>query len=159
MPDTIKVGSTGPAVREAQYLLARRRYLEAPQIDAVFGPLTEHAVRNFQHDEGLGVDGIVGPQTWGKLTIGYAYPPPLLSVGSTGPVVRRLQQLLNQGRSDWDPGAAALTVDGIYGPKTRAMVVAVQHWGGVSADGVVGPQTWAVSLHAAGQELADVIGV
>jgi hypothetical protein len=39
------------------------------------------------------------------------------------------------------------------------MVVAVQHWGGVPADGVVGLQTWAVGLHAADQELADLVGV
>jgi peptidoglycan hydrolase-like protein with peptidoglycan-binding domain len=62
-------------------------------------------------------------------------------------------------RSELDPGAAALAVDGDYGPKTRAMVVAFQRWGGVAADGIVGLQTWAVSLHAAGQELADQVGV
>jgi len=39
------------------------------------------------------------------------------------------------------------------------MVEAFQRWGGVPADGVVGLQTWAVSLHAAGQVLASVVGV
>ena len=74
-------------------------------------------------------------------------------------MVHRLQEVLNNGRSDFDPGAAPLMVDGQYGPNTRAMVTAFQGWGGVPADGIVGMQTWAVSLHAAGQELASAVGV
>ncbi len=159
MPGTVKQGSNGAAVREAQYLLARDRYLVAVDIDGTFGPHTDTAVRQFQHDRGLGIDGIVGPQTWGKLLADHAFPPPTLAVGSTGSVVQRLQQFLNLARSEFDPGAAALVEDGDYGPKTKAMVVAFQRWGGVAADGIVGLQTWAVSLHAAGQVLADQVGV
>jgi hypothetical protein len=33
MPPTIQTGSHGEPVREAQYLLARRHYLEAPGVD------------------------------------------------------------------------------------------------------------------------------
>ena len=158
MPATIQQGASGAPVREAQYLLARRHYLEAPDIDGVFGAHTTHAVREFQQSEGLAVDGIVGPATWSALLSGFAVPP-TLQQGSSGPVVHRLQEVLNNGRSDFDPGAAALVVDGQYGPHTRAMVTAFQGWGGVPADGIVGMQTWAVSLHAAGQELASAVGV
>ena len=35
--------------------------------DAQFGPTTERAVRAYQADEGLTVDGAVGPETWGEL--------------------------------------------------------------------------------------------
>ncbi|RXI98174.1 N-acetylmuramoyl-L-alanine amidase [Anaerobacillus alkaliphilus] len=35
--------------------------------DGVFGPITERAVRNFQRQQRLQVDGIVGPQTWNRL--------------------------------------------------------------------------------------------
>lgn len=36
-------------------------------IDGVFGNMTDQAVRQFQRDEGLAVDGIVGPVTWDTL--------------------------------------------------------------------------------------------
>jgi uncharacterized protein (TIGR02594 family) len=36
-------------------------------VDGVFGSKTETTVRRFQHQEGLGVDGIVGPKTWYEL--------------------------------------------------------------------------------------------
>ena len=33
-------------------------------IDGSFGPMTESAVRAYQGDRGVGVDGIVGDDTW-----------------------------------------------------------------------------------------------
>lgn len=58
----------GPAVRTAQLFLAA---LYAPLgVDGYFGPDTEAAVRNFQTEFGLTVDGLVGPQTWRRLTAG-----------------------------------------------------------------------------------------
>jgi peptidoglycan hydrolase-like protein with peptidoglycan-binding domain len=33
-------------------------------VDGAFGPLTESAVRAYQGDRGIGVDGVVGDQTW-----------------------------------------------------------------------------------------------
>jgi peptidoglycan hydrolase-like protein with peptidoglycan-binding domain len=36
-------------------------------VDGIFGPKTEAAVRAFQQNENLGVDGIVGRQTWAAL--------------------------------------------------------------------------------------------
>ena len=38
-----------------------------PAIDGKFGPNTENAVKKFQQDNRLKVDGIVGPQTWGAI--------------------------------------------------------------------------------------------
>jgi peptidoglycan hydrolase-like protein with peptidoglycan-binding domain len=35
--------------------------------DGHYGPLTEVAVRRFQVDQGLAVDGVVGAVTWGAL--------------------------------------------------------------------------------------------
>lgn len=42
-------------------------YGYALAIDGVFGPVTDHAVRDFQEHHGCTVDGIVGPQTMGAL--------------------------------------------------------------------------------------------
>ena len=45
------------------------------------------------------------------------------------------------------------------GPKTQASVEAFQTWGGVVADGIVGDQTWSVSLHAASATLETAVGL
>jgi peptidoglycan hydrolase-like protein with peptidoglycan-binding domain len=36
-------------------------------VDGVFGAGTNSAVRSFQSAQGLGVDGIVGDNTWNKM--------------------------------------------------------------------------------------------
>jgi peptidoglycan hydrolase-like protein with peptidoglycan-binding domain len=51
--------------------------------DAIFGPLTEAAVRQFQTDAGLRVDGIVGPETWPRLFDAAIAPPPALISAET----------------------------------------------------------------------------
>lgn len=52
-----------------------------------------------------------------------------------------------------------LAVDGIYGPLTADVVKGAQQLGGIGVDGVVGLQTWALPVHAAGQVLANLCGV
>jgi peptidoglycan hydrolase-like protein with peptidoglycan-binding domain len=60
---TMKRGDRGWDVAAMQYILARRGYPPGA-IDAVFGPMTESAVKNFQAAYGgLSVDGLVGPAT------------------------------------------------------------------------------------------------
>lgn len=158
-PPTISQGATGPVVRWAQYLLVRRT-LSDPQVDGVFGPVTKAAVEQFQKDANLAVDGIVGPMTWAALG-GDGPEPPTLSEGSEGPVVKRLQTALNEGRdATFAPSSnPVLAVDGIYGPITASAVKGAQEMGGIEADGIVGLQTWALPIHAAGQVLADLCGV
>jgi peptidoglycan hydrolase-like protein with peptidoglycan-binding domain len=46
-----------------------------------------------------------------------------------------------------------------FGPNTKASVKAFQVWGGVTSDGVVGDQTWAVSLHATSATLESAVGL
>ena len=72
MPPTVQQGSTGDAVSKAQYLLVRWLILPSDQIDGSFGPATTHAVEEFQSDEGLTVDGIVGPNTWQAMLAGFS---------------------------------------------------------------------------------------
>jgi peptidoglycan hydrolase-like protein with peptidoglycan-binding domain len=157
-PPTISEGATGPVVRWAQYLLVRRT-LRDNQIDGIFGPVTKAAVEQFQRESKITVDGIVGPVTWGKLG-GDGPEPPTLAEGSEGSVVRKLQTALNEGRGSFAPASdPVLAVDGIYGPQTATAVRGAQKQGGIAADGVVGLQTWALPVHAAGEVLADLCGV
>src|SRR5919106_3378296 len=54
------------AVRELQLRLRRVGDRPGP-IDGLYGPMTEAAVERFQRSRGLAIDGVVGPQTKGRL--------------------------------------------------------------------------------------------
>lgn len=65
---TIRKGSTGPDVVYCQECLISLGYDLSPYgADGKFGAKTEAAVKAFQKDHGLKVDGIVGPMTWDAL--------------------------------------------------------------------------------------------
>jgi peptidoglycan hydrolase-like protein with peptidoglycan-binding domain len=152
---TISLGATGDAVKRLERAL-RRTPNEGLPIDGIFSALIETAVREFQQGAGLTVDGIVGPLTWAALPDGG--PMPLLQEGSSGPVVSSLQNLLTNGApGEWV--TTPLGIDGDFGPHTKASVEAFQAWGGVTVDGIVGDQTWAVSLHAASATLETAVGL
>ena len=64
----LRKGSKGEAVRKMQTVLLQLGYDLGPcGVDGDFGKCTEAAVRSFQRDRGLVVDGICGPKTWGEL--------------------------------------------------------------------------------------------
>lgn len=58
----LKLGSRGTEVRELQRILTTQGY-NTKGVDGIFGPNTDHSVRQFQKAHGLVVDGIVGPAT------------------------------------------------------------------------------------------------
>jgi peptidoglycan hydrolase-like protein with peptidoglycan-binding domain len=62
----LKKGSKGNPVRRAQKRLTLGGW-DTGGVDGVFGTNTEAAVKKFQGDRGLAVDGIVGPQTWAEI--------------------------------------------------------------------------------------------
>jgi peptidoglycan hydrolase-like protein with peptidoglycan-binding domain len=64
-PGMLTQGATGKPVRTLQERLISHGYALA--LDGEFGPATLAAVRQFQADFGLEVDGAVGPQTWRAL--------------------------------------------------------------------------------------------
>ena len=65
---TLRRGSKGDAIRELQTMLDKLGYDLGPcGIDGDFGKATEAAVRSFQSDHRLTVDGIAGPATYGEL--------------------------------------------------------------------------------------------
>jgi len=63
---TLKKGSEGGDVWDLQYRLKTLGLYEIA-MDGKFGDHTENAVRRYQRQYGLPVDGIVGPKTWASL--------------------------------------------------------------------------------------------
>ncbi|MBO7399865.1 MAG: peptidoglycan-binding protein [Clostridia bacterium] len=72
----VKAGSTGEDVKFIQNALnsIRRGVKEIPplDVDGMYGPKTENAVKAFQKYYGLVPDGIVGPLTWARLGAEYS---------------------------------------------------------------------------------------
>ena len=133
---TLKKGAKGQAVKDLQEALEALG-LKPGAVDGVFGRQTEDAVKAFQKLKGLEVDGIAGAITW--LNIDEAdQTEPLLRNGSKGLPVRRLQKRMQLA------GFAIAEVNGRFGSKTEAAVRTLQKEAGLAVDGVVGPKTWAV---------------
>lgn len=120
-------GNRGADVAAIQYLL--NHHGQTVSVTGTFGSATVSAVRAFQSSKGLGIDGIVGPATWGALVV-------TLREGSTGMAVRAVQAQLNAKRR------LGLAVDGVFSAAVRGAVVSFQTHAGISADGIVGPMTW-----------------
>lgn len=68
-PVVLRLGDRGPAVQRLQRALG-------VQDDGAFGPQTDRAVRAFQRDAGLTVDGVVGARTWAELHATEGAKPP-----------------------------------------------------------------------------------
>jgi peptidoglycan hydrolase-like protein with peptidoglycan-binding domain len=141
MPTLLKRGSRGAAVKSLQQELnSVLRPSPGLSPDGVFGPKTESAVKAFQRQVGITVDGIVGPNTRQRLATSR---PPVsqsnaLRLGSRGPEVKRLQQLLNQK----SPAGPRLAADGVFGARTQRAVQNYQRHASLAVDGVAGQQTF-----------------
>jgi peptidoglycan hydrolase-like protein with peptidoglycan-binding domain len=126
---TVRVKATGTKVEAIQYLL--RQHGQDVVVDGDFGPQTEEAVRTFQGQKSLTVDGVVGTQTWIALFV-------TVKQGDSEKyeAVSAAQSLLAASGID-------VAVDGDFGPLTDMAVRDFQKQKGLTVDGVVGPQTWA----------------
>ena len=58
--------SIAPTPKQVQTDLKNAGYYKG-EIDGKIGPMSKEAIHNFQSDNGLVVDGKVGPKTWAKL--------------------------------------------------------------------------------------------
>ncbi|NEQ75801.1 MAG: peptidoglycan-binding protein [Okeania sp. SIO2C9] len=124
----LRNGSNGYNVTLVQRLLNNTGYGSLVE-DGIFGVRTDAAVKQFQKDRNLIVDGIVGSQTWGALL------PPTIGRGSSSDDVKRLQMILNEM-------GYSLVVDGMFGSNTEAAVKRFQKNSRLEVDGIVGPLTW-----------------
>lgn len=165
----LAVGSTGPDVAYLQGVLGI-------PADGIFGPQTLTAVVTFQTVHGLLADGLVGPMTWAVALGATPAPPPpppapapdpapapgappfpLPSGWYFGPRSGPNESVsgyfgFGDSLAVWQERMAergwALVADGRYGPRTAAVATAFQSEKGLTADGLIGPATWAAAWTA-----------
>jgi len=146
-PRIYRLGDGGPAVVDIKQRLTQLGLLTEPQAAVeptaeVFDATLDRAVRNFQQQRGLIVDGLVGPQTirtldeahWG---LGDRLLQHQVSHPLRGDDVASLQQRLSD--MGFNPGRA----DGIFGAQTSVAVQEFQRNTGLAPDGTCGPATLA----------------
>ncbi len=129
-------GSQGSQVRYIQRCLKRLGYFNA-RVTGFYGSATQAAVTSFQSAVGLPRVGKVGPRTTKALNrrCGSTRRGGGLRNGSNGPAVRKLQKDLTT------LGYYNGPITGNFRKLTEAAVIRFQRAKGISAIGVVGPQT------------------
>lgn len=156
----LKIGSSGEEVEIAQYLLkaigAFYDTILPIEITGYFDENMSDVVKSFQSQFGLDADGIIGPKTWDKLIEIYKsiepyiltgsgdfikYPGYLIKKGKKGEDVRLIQGWLNEIHKKYQ-FIPEVSVDGVFGEKTKEAIMTFQRWQGLVADGIVGPLTW-----------------
>ena len=134
-------GDSGPAVAEIRGLLERIGLLEVdPVAGTAYDDNVELAVRNFQQQRGLTVDGVVGSSTYRRLdearwTLGDRVLNHRPGNVMAGDDVFALQQRL------LDMGFKVGRVDGYFGPETESALRDFQRNLGLPPDGTCGPAT------------------
>ena len=164
----LRQGDSGTAVFTLQRQLNRIAkdypFFGKLTVDGVFGPRMVSTVKTFQRQFNLTADGVVGRQTWYKISYIYVSVKDLaeltsegetssgtlsdgswggtaLRTGSTGSAVEQVQFWLNT-LAQYESALPSLAVDGSYGAATASAVRAFQRRYGLTVDGVVGRETW-----------------
>lgn len=151
----LREGSTGVPVEQVQFWLNVLAQFDARipavTVDGVFGAATTRAVKAFQSAYGLVSDGVVGKATWQAIYGAYqnmegdlnnnSYPGTPLRLGSEGVAVRQVQFWLRVAADNYI-ALEGVSVDGVFGSATRQAVLSFQDYFSLTADGVVGLQTW-----------------
>ncbi len=159
----LNMGSQGEDVEALQYYLAFIGYFfpELPPIPITgfFGEFTRDAVFSFQNTYGLPVTGVVDANVFNRIeqvyntvvselpanyqsAIGEPYPGRFLVEGDRGESVRIIQGYLNKIGQNVEQ-IPVIEVDGIFGVRTKAAVIALQQYLGIEQTGAIGPVEWA----------------
>ncbi len=164
----LRQGSRGAAVFTLQRQLNRSTkvypFLGKLTVDGVFGSRMAATVRAFQKQFNLTADGVVGRQTWYKISYIYVsvkdlaeltsegetstgtlsngtWNATVLSTGASGSAVEQVQFWLNT-LAQYDSAIPSVKVDGVFGTATANAVRAFQRKYGLTVDGIVGQTTW-----------------
>lgn len=139
----IRRGDVGPAVAEIRARLAHLGLCDENGVTApdAFDLPLDRAVREFQQQRGITVDGIVGPQTFARLDearwrlgdrVLWFNPGHLMAGDDVAELQRRLSQL----------GFLPDRPDGLFGHHTDVALREFQKGVGVTVDGTCGPETF-----------------
>ncbi|MGL5132608.1 MAG: peptidoglycan-binding domain-containing protein [Planktothrix sp.] len=156
LPDTIlRLGSRGAAVRVLQAQLQTLGYYTGI-VDGVFDQSTQRAVSNFQRANRITDTGAVGPTTAfyivnATTTTQTLQPRPIaivpnqtipitnslstISLGDTGPEVRKIQRRLRELNYYNGP------INGFFDYATQDSLIRFQEYRGVTVNGIAGPTT------------------
>ncbi|MEJ1517390.1 C40 family peptidase [Bacillus cereus] len=146
----LKQGNSNNEVKQLQDNLRKLNYFHVNST-GYFGSVTKSSVIQFQGDKGLSADGIVGPNT--KAAIANA-----LNGTSTSSQPSNGNGLLKQGTSNSEVQQLQDNLrklnyfnansTGYFGTITKSSVMQFQSDKGLSADGIVGPNTKAAIANA-----------
>jgi len=140
-----RLGDSGPAVAQITGLLERigllgDAALEPSQGDHAFDQRVELAVRAFQQERGLTVDGVVGPLTFRRLDEARWRLGDRILTHLPGSLMAGDDVYTLQGRL-LALGFRVGRVDGYFGPETESGVREFQRNSGIPPDGTCGPAT------------------
>jgi peptidoglycan DL-endopeptidase LytE len=154
----LKIGYHGKEVSQLQSQLKSLGYFTYPSITEYYGTITAEAVRKFQKEYGLTVDGIAGPQTMNKLQevlnqsgnsvqtnnkTEPSQPEIRLTIGSTGEDVKKVQAKLKELGYFTYPA-----VTGYFGMTTYDSVKKFQTANKLPATGTVDATTYTQLMQA-----------
>ena len=159
----LKLNSTGKEVSALQTDLTTLGYYWA-QITGNFGEKTETAVKRFQEENGLTVDGVAGKKTLDAIAAAVAAKGGS-SAGSTTSTTGSVLKLNSQGtkvsqlQTDLKQlGYYYAEITGNFGEKTQAAVKEFQKRNGLTADGIAGANTLAAIAAAVEKAGGSVSG-
>ncbi|QSX04756.1 peptidoglycan-binding protein [Sedimentibacter sp. zth1] len=160
--DKLQLGSYGIEVKTLQYYLDFISFyndnIDPVTIDGIFGEKTENAVKQFQKEYGLEVNGIVDLKNFRKLEEVYddiyssippetmseyvdIYPGYVLFLGLSNPKVTLIQQYLKLISENTDY-VSPVKVTGVYDNQTDKAVRQIQDRFAIPITGTVDPATW-----------------
>ena len=135
-PEYLRIGVRHEIIKKLQQRLMDLGFMDNDEPTDYFGEMTQQAVKHFQRQNELPMDGIVGNVTWEAIMAEDAkyYA---VSKGAEGDDIQRIQQRL------YELGylASANMVTGSFGDSTEAAVLKLQEVNGLNTDGKVGQKT------------------